>query len=78
MRYKTLQGNSIDYDLAFIGKPIREWTLQDNALTQKYKLCFTALVYAEQHLIEKRQEVIKLQHENEFMRGLLDKYMIGE
>lgn len=78
MSYKTLRGNSIDYDFAFIGKPIHEWTVKDNELTQKYKSCFIALVYAEQQLIEKRQEVIKLQYENEFMRGLIEKHMIGE
>lgn len=78
MSYKTLLGSSVDYEFSFIGKPVHEWTVQDKLLIQKYSLCFAALTYAEQQLIDKRQEVSKLHCENEFMRGLIDKHMIGE
>lgn len=78
MSYKTLQGAAVDYQFSFIGKPVHDWTIQDKLLVQKYQRCFTALQYAEQQLIEKRQEVIKLQHENNFMREMIDKHMIGE
>lgn len=78
MPYKTLRGNTIDYEFAFIGKPMHQWTEQDKALVNKYKQCFTALQYAEQELISKRAEVLKLQHENDFMQRLIDKHMIGE
>ena len=78
MSYKTLRGNTVDYDFGFIGKPIHQWTEQDEVLRQKYRSCFLALQYAENELIAKRAEVIKLQHENDFMQRLIDKHMIGE
>lgn len=78
MSYKTIRGNIIDYPVRFVGKPMQDWNEQDKSLIDKYKQCFDALVYAEQELIAKRAEVVKLQHENEFMQRLIDKHMIGE
>lgn len=78
MSYKTLRGSAVCYEFAFIGKPVADWTEQDKELVSKYKECFIALQYAEQELISKRAEVLKLQHENDFMQRLIDKHMIGE
>lgn len=78
MPYKTVRGYSIDYEFGFIGKPIHQWTEQDKVLVEKYKQCFNALQHAENELISKRAEVLKLQHENDFMQRLIDKHMIGE
>ena len=78
MSYKTLRGSSVYYDLAFLGKPIHDWSDEDRELVSRYKECFLALQYAECELTNKRAEVLKLQHENNFMQRLIDKHMIGE
>lgn len=78
MSYKTLRGSTVYYDLAFLGKPVKDWTDKDRELVSRYRECFLALQYAEYELTNKRAEVLKLQHENNFMQRLIDKYMIGE
>lgn len=78
MSYKTLRGSTVYYDFAFLGKPVKDWTEKDRELVSRYKECFLALQYAEYELTNKRAEVIKLEHENQFMQRLIDKHMIGE
>lgn len=77
MNYKTLRGSTVYYDIAFLGKPVPEWTESDRELVSRYRECFLALQYAEYELISRRSEVIRLEQENKFMQRLIDKHMIG-
>lgn len=78
MSFKSLSGHTVESSYSIIGKPIPEWTENEKDIESKYRTTLTALQYAEYELIQKRQEVMKLQHENDFMQRLIDKHMIGE